>query len=1279
MEIGFLPGVTDNTATTAKETIEDFFKMEFENEESVHSSMLILIKGKLKEPDMEKIGESLSNNLIQQARIKSRKKFVEEKGMGIIVPVVHIHSHPKADIIDLNISEEELIKLGKEGIKNEDGTRRGPLALEKDYLHTIKEYFKKEGRNPTDIELESIAQTWSEHCKHTIFAAKIDDNENGLYKGYIKKATQEIREQKGKKDFCVSVFSDNAGGILFDENWVITDKAETHNSPSALDPFGGAITGIVGVNRDTIGFGKGAKPIINKYGFCAGLPSDEDPIYRDKELKNKAISPSRILEGVIDGVNTGGNCSGIPTPQGFIYFDESYKGKPLIFVGTVGLIPKTIKGKPSWEKKANKGDKIVVVGGRVGKDGIHGATFSSEALTSGSPATAVQIGDPITQKKFSDAIVKEARELELYSSITDNGAGGISCSVSEMAKESGGCEVELNKVPLKYPNLSPWEIWISESQERMTLAVPPNKLKTFTTLMKKRGVETAEIGTFTDSGRCIVKYNGEKIMDMEMDFLHNGLPKKTIKTKYTKQQHKEPNFDEPKDITQTLLEMLSRPNICSYDFISTQYDHTVQGNSILQPLQGKGKVNSPASITKPFPESDKGIICSQGINAKYSQIDTYHMAACAIDTAVRNIISVGGTLDHLALMDNFCWCSSNEEEKLGQLKAACEACYDYATSYGTPFISGKDSMFNDFKGFDKEGNPIKISVLPTLLISSLGVINDITKSVSLDPKFAGDLIYILGETKNELGGSEYFSHNKTTGNTVPKVDKKNAKKLYKKFTEATGKKLISSSLSPQFGGLISALAKKAIAGKLGMELDLSNIPMSEDLKSLNRFDYILFSETQSRFIVTIDPKRQKEFEEHFKDIPFAKIGVVTDDQNFIVKNLIKTNIETLDEYYRKTFREPLKNDGLQGNKELPNESRSETNNLALPVVRRSELTNKELYGEEEATKLTQQSAFFRGSLKNMLQPKVLVITGYGINCEEETAKSFMWAGGDAEIVHINDIINKEKKISDYQIMAFPGGFSYGDDTGSGNALANKIKNNLEEEIFKFAKEDKLIIGICNGMQILANLGLIPAACKKYGERQAALMRNLYVTLECRWTYLKNTSNKCVWTRDIDMIHLPIAHGEGNFYVEENILEQMKKDDQIVFKYVKEDGSPSNREFPFNPNGAMEDISGVCDPTGKIFALMPHPERFNSFENEDGWELKKERLIRASGASAQQDEQSGFASCEAKRAYQLQASAQQDEQSGFASCEAKRAYQENKTLPKEGDGIMIFKNGIKYFK
>jgi phosphoribosylformylglycinamidine synthase len=902
IETGFLPGVTDNVATTTREGIEDLLKMKFKEGEDVYTSQVTYITGSITEEEAKEIGNSLVNPLIQRIHIKSSKEFQENNGMGIIVPKVKLEDDPKAEEVDiLNVSDDELIVIGKQGIANPDGTRRGPLALDLSYMKAIQAYFAKEGRNPTDVELESIAQTWSEHCKHTIFADEFDEIKEGLYKTYIQGSTNKIREEKGDKDFCVSVFVDNSGAIIFDEEYLVTDKAETHNSPSALDPFGGAITGIVGVNRDAMGFGLGAKPIINRYGFCFGDPKDASPLYKGKDFTQKMLSPRRMMEGVIDGVNVGGNCSGIPTPQGFMVFDDRYKGKPLVFVGTLGLIPRTSVGRNSCEKEAQVGDTIIMIGGRVGKDGIHGATFSSEALDSGSPATAVQIGDPITQKKMSDALVKEARDRGLYTSITDNGAGGLSCSVAEMAKECGGCKVILDDVPLKYPGLSPWETWISESQERMTLSVPKEKLEEFNKLMSARGVESTVIGEFTDSGRCVVDYKGKTVMDVEMGFLHDGLPKRPITTTYTKPTHEEPTIEEKDNLNDTVTSMFKRLNLSSFEFVSKQYDHEVQGGSVIKPMQGRGLVNGEASVSRPLLSSEKGVVISQGINPTYSDVDTYHMAACAIDTAIRNAVSAGADIEYLALMDNFCWCSSTEPERLGQLKEAVKSCYDYSIAYGTPFISGKDSMFNDFKGYDEKGEAVKISVPPTLLISSIGVMQDSNKAVGLDAKIAGDLVYVLGETNDELGASEYFAMNDAIGNNIPKVDAVKNKKLYKALTRAICSEIVASSQSVVNGGLIVALAKTAMGGMLGMTISLADLPGEN-----SRNDFALFSESQGRVVVTVAPKNKEAFEKTMEGNTFKEIGTITENKNLVVsgregKEIINLDLDKINSAYKETL------------------------------------------------------------------------------------------------------------------------------------------------------------------------------------------------------------------------------------------------------------------------------------------------------------------------------------------------------------------------------------------
>ena len=905
VEIGFRPGVTDNLGATVREAIEDLTKDEFDfPTENVFSSTILFITGKVNSDQAKEIGLLFANPLIQRISVKSYDQFQSDQGMDVIVPKVELDTNPSVDQVDLEVSDEALKVLGKKGIQNSDGSYRGPLALSVRQLHEIREHFRALSRNPFDIELESIAQTWSEHCKHTIFANAIDEISDGLYKGLIKKATNDIRANKGDDDFCVSVFKDNSGGIIFDENYVVTDKAETHNSPSALDPFGGAITGIVGVNRDCLGYGLGAKPSINRYGFCCGIPQEKFDLYRQKDQENPIIQPRDILDGVVGGVNSGGNESGIPCPQGFVYFDKRYSGKPLVFAGTVGIIPKEINGNDSSEKKANPGDLAVVAGGRVGLDGVHGATFSSEALDSGSPATAVQIGDPITQKKMSDAIIREAREL--YTAVTDNGAGGISCSIPEMAESSDcGCRVDLDKVPLKYPNLSPWEIWISESQERMTFSVPPENVDKIIQLFADRGVEAVVVGEFTDDGQCRVDFHGDTIMDIDIEFMQDGWPREHLKTsplsKSLSQGERDLKdekklFEEPSDYDLALNEMLARPNICSYEFISKQYDHNVQSSSVTKPLQGPGRVNTSAVVSKPILESTKGVVTSQGINPRYSDIDCYHMAACSIDDAVAAAVATGANVDYLAIMDNFCWCSSDDSARLGQLKKAVQACYDVAVKYGTPYISGKDSMYNDFKGFDRDNNPVHVAIPPTLLVSGLGVIPDITKAVTLDFKIPGDLIYIIGETRAELGGSEYFDHNNKIGVSVPNVDTDVALDRYRRIFQANQDRLLASSIHVDRGGIGVAIAKSVIAGQIGAGIEI---------KHEGRLDFYLFSESQSRFIVSINPENKEVFEKLFSDSTL--IGSVTEDDKLSIKanneQVISSTIKDITDSYKVTFKD----------------------------------------------------------------------------------------------------------------------------------------------------------------------------------------------------------------------------------------------------------------------------------------------------------------------------------------------------------------------------------------
>lgn len=900
IEIGYLPGVTDNVGNTARQTAEDCLGRKFKDGENVYSSVFIFLIGKITRKDAEATARELHNPFIERATIFPRT----QKEFPIIVPKVELGKvSARADEVNLNVSDEELQKISKEGIK-----KRGPLALSLRAMRTIKEHFAKLGRNPTDVELESLAQTWSEHCKHTIFADPLDEVKEGIYRRYIKGATEKIRKQKGRNDICVSVFKDNSGAIAFDDKYLITHKVETHNSPSALDPFGGSVTAIVGVNRDTLGFGLGAKPIANVYGFCVADPNDTTLFFRDKEKKQQLLPARRILEGVVRGINAGGNQSGIPTPLGFVAVDPSYRGKPLVYGGTVGLIPRELHGKKMYEKKARAGDYVVMIGGRVGADGIHGATFSSESLSGSSPATAVQIGDPITQKKLGDALIREARGRALYSSITDNGAGGLSGAVGEMAKESGGCDVDLEKVPLKYTGLAPWQIWLSESQERMTLAVPKKNWAALKKIFDRHDVEATRIGTFTNSGSCVVKFGKKNIIDVEMSFLHDGRPIEIQKSKKPARANREPPAAaRGGDLRESILRMLSRPNIGSTSFISGQYDHEVQGTSVTKPLQGKGRVNADATVLQPLPPPAgglaRGIVLAHGYAPWYSAVDTYKMAAVAIDTAVRNAVCAGASrfppAGGLAILDNFCWSSSDKSERLYDLKEAARACFDMATAYGTPFISGKDSMFNDFRGFDARGKPVHIAALPTLLISAIGVISDVTKAITLDFKQAGDSIYLVGETNNELGASEYFAMlGDKTGNTVPTVNAKRNAKMYDALSKSIKRGLIASTIGVGRGGLAVALAKSAIAGQLGAKINLKNLPGNAKLA-----DAILFSESQGRILISVRPEAKAAFEKIYQGPTLVEIGQVGGDAVSIElpKSCVEASVSELTSAYRSFF------------------------------------------------------------------------------------------------------------------------------------------------------------------------------------------------------------------------------------------------------------------------------------------------------------------------------------------------------------------------------------------
>jgi len=755
---------------------------------------------------------------------------------------------PLFEINMLDASDEQLEEISQELA----------IGLNLQEMKTIKAFFKAKKRNPTDVELQTIGQTWSEHCYHKTFKGKIRFNGktiNSLFKTYIAKATDEI-----KPSWCFSVFEDNAGIVEFDKGYGIAVKVETHNHPSAVEPFGGAATGVGGVIRDILGVWADPIACTDVLGFG---PLDYD--YR--KLPPGVKHPKYVYMGVVAGIGTYGNNMGIPTVNGAIYFDESYVGNVVVYCGCIGLLP--LK---KFRKTAKPNDIIILAGGKTGRDGIHGVTFASAELTEKSEEVsrpAVQIANPIEEEKLKRAII-EIRDRELASSITDLGGGGLSSAVGETAKRFNcGATIQLEKAPLKYHDLAPWEIYVSESQERMLLTVPTEELEHIMRIFEKEDVEATAIGKLTANKILRIHYQGATITEVDIEFLFDP-PESTKIAKYEPPNLSEPSFPEPKNLTEILLQLLSLPNIASKENVIRTYDHEVKGNTVIKPLQGEHGGPNDAAILKPMDDSWKGIVISCGMNPNYGKVDTYWMAASAIDEAVRNNVAVGGR--RIALLDNFTWGNPEKPGRLGSLVQACKACYDAATAFETPFISGKDSLYNE--------SPLG-PVTPTLLITALGIIPDIRSAISMETKAQKDSIYIVGQTYPELGGSEYYKLKDYLGKTVPEVRFNQAKITWDAVTEAIDEELVKACHDLSEGGLGVAAAEMAFSGGHGMELDLRNVPN----ENLNRDDFVLFSESNSRFLIEVSERNKHDFETLMRGKMCAEIGKVSKDSSLCIRGL----------------------------------------------------------------------------------------------------------------------------------------------------------------------------------------------------------------------------------------------------------------------------------------------------------------------------------------------------------------------------------------------------------
>lgn len=928
VRVAYKPGVADPVGKSALTAAEDTLGRQLGADAAVYTSTLYLFTGLTLEQAERAALELLANPVIQTLTVGSREEYLAEPP-DLTVPRVEGGETPQVRTIDLTGSEEELVQI----------SRKGLLALSFPEMQAIRDHFRKQAKNkvrrqaglteyPTDVELECLAQTWSEHCKHKIFNATIEyEEEEGreetirsLFATYIRGATDVVARQQVKAEgdtWLVSLFHDNAGVVAFDDEVHLVYKVETHNSPSALDPYGGAITGIVGVNRDPFGTGRGADLLVNVWGYCFGPPD------WDGELPAGLLNPRRIREGVHQGVIDGGNQSGIPYGRGWELFDHRYLGKPLVFCGTVGALPVEIDGTPGEEKAARPGDRIVMVGGRIGADGIHGATFSSAALDEASPSQAVQIGDPITQRMMFDFLL-EARDRGLYNAITDNGAGGLSSSVGEMAEIPGGARLDLAKAPLKYAGLAPWEIFLSEAQERMTLAVPPDKLDELLELAVQREVEASDLGEFTAGPSLEVLHGEDSVALLDMAFLHGGCPAMVLSARWSTPEFAEPE-ERAEDCGEVLLGMLAGLNLASNEDFARHYDHEVKGQTVVKPWVGvEQDVPSEATVflarpIDPEGRSKRGFVLSEGVNPYLSDLDTEAMAATVVDEAVRRQLCAGARLDRIAALDNFCWpdpvlseSTPDGDYKLAQLVRACRGLHDTCVAYGVPLISGKDSMKNDAVMAG-----VKISVPPTLLVSAIGQVDDVERALTLDFKRPGDVVYVVGETGEHTGGSEYFrwlggnvgrsdvgeglapsrgwveQPAPYVGNHPPTVDTQAFLETYRALSQAIVEGLVRSAATPSKGGLAVTLAKCTMAGGLGASIDLDAAPDAADLD----VDTALFSESNGRFVVSVAAGDCERFEVLLADVPHARVGEVTEAPTLAVHRgddrLLALEVKTL--------------------------------------------------------------------------------------------------------------------------------------------------------------------------------------------------------------------------------------------------------------------------------------------------------------------------------------------------------------------------------------------------
>lgn len=925
VEVHYKPGVMDPVAESTRDAICEMLP-------DIDPATVYVATGE--RYDLIVDGEVADDALLRFAESALGNPVVQDATLAPHHPDAFPHGHA----YDLQLAHVPIRDLDDDALMVL--SREGHLFLSLDEMKSIQAYYQQADREPTDVELETLAQTWSEHCVHKTLKATInyrdltneaatersdgtdqtlftnkpnhdlhDDGSvtiHNLLKSTVAAATFKLKEDPEIGDWLVSVFDDNAGIVKFDETHGIAIKVETHNHPSAIEPYGGAATGIGGCIRDIMGTGLSAKPIANMDTFCVAPPEVE-------QLPAGVLHPKRVLRRVVDGVRDYGNRMGIPTLNGAVYFHDDYLANPLVFAGCVGILPlDKCFGDPQ------PGDRIIILGGATGRDGIHGATFSSDELTDTHAdefSHAVQIGNAITEKKTMDVILQARDYVDpetgqgkcLFTSISDCGAGGFSSAVGEMG-EKVGAYVTLETAPLKYAGLSYTEIWISEAQERMPLAVPAENVEILRQMCLAEDVPFCDLGYFgyTENDQPTLKltYHGNEVGTLAMPLLHDGIPMPTREATWAPKNPRYTNdapqaqfvrsisgdrspLSKESPLSDKLLALLAHPNIASKHWVVRQYDHEVQGSSVVKPLVGPEQDGpSDAAVIRPKLDSQKAIALSCGMAPHISEKanhddratngDSYQMVLSAIDEAVRNAVCVGADPKRIAILDNFCWPKCDDPWQLGTLVRAAQACYDGAIAFGTPFVSGKDSLSNQFTTEDGK----LITIPQTMLISALGMVDDATAARTMDAKKPGNILFIVGQTLVDMGGSHYAAVTQTNGGTIPKADLEAGPRNAKAVASLIHQRLIASAHDCSDGGLLVAAAEMAFAGRVGLSLDLAGLPQSGGL--LNEH---CFAETPSRYLLEVHPDDVAATVNILMQagVPFGQIGLFNDTQSLTLR------------------------------------------------------------------------------------------------------------------------------------------------------------------------------------------------------------------------------------------------------------------------------------------------------------------------------------------------------------------------------------------------------------